>query len=377
MPGAPAILLLADGSSFLGRSEGAEGVCAAPIALNTSMSGYQELLSDPASAGQLLCLSAAQVGNYGVNRQDLQSDRFQASGLIARNMTRAPSNYRAEESLQSWLKREEIIAISGVDTRAVALHLRQNGPTVGLIAAGKSAHDLKALRAKLRARSAQLGAPLDNQALYQPGEHALNALERLGADHPAERPGPRLLIVDLGLKYGLLRALTSRGFRLNITSPRALLDDVAALKPDGVLFSSGPGSPALGFDPLIEAARVLAAQLPTFGVGLGCGILARAFGAETEELAFSPRGAAQPVRAERTRRVLMTYQNQGFALCSQRWPDALIAAYTQLNTQRVAGFYHRDLPVMGVQFHPEGNPGAHDARDFFAEMSAMMSREQV
>ncbi len=378
----PALLVLEDGTFFEGRAQGASDASVGEVVFNTSMSGYQEILTDPSYAGQLVTLTMPHVGNYGVNSEDLESSKIQAAGLIVRGMSETPSNYRAEASLPKWLAEQGVAAISEIDTRAVTRRVRDEGVMKGVIAPEATAADVDEWLAHLReqpdydARDFVSGVVVDEPKsveihdLDEPGDRVDGdpAQGRVEFGKPVYEPEddfrPHVMVVDYGVKFSILRHLHGQGFRLTLVPPEVDAETVARLAPDGALLSNGPGDPAR-LDDRLEVVERLASTYPTFGICMGHQLLSRALGAETFKLPFGHRGPNQPVQDLSTGHVAMTSQNHGYAVDADSMPDEVEITHLNLNDETVEGFRHRDLPIFGVQYHPEAGPGPHDAIDFF------------
>lgn len=377
-----ALLVLEDGTFFEGRAQGASGSAAGEVVFNTSMSGYQEILTDPSYAGQLVTLTMPHVGNYGVNAEDLESSDIQAAGLIVRGMSERPSNYRSEMSLPEWLDEQDVVAISEVDTRAITRVVREEGVMMGVIAHDATAHDVERCLEYLgeqpeydaqdfvsgvvcsEPRSVTI-EPLEDDSDKVEGDPAQGRVE-FGAPvyEPEDDFRPHVMVVDYGVKFSILRHLHRQGFRLTLVPPDVDMETVERLQPDGTLLSNGPGDPAR-LDDRLDLVERLAETYPTFGICMGHQLLGRALGAETFKLQFGHRGPNQPVKDLSTGHVAMTSQNHGFAVDADSMPDDVEVTHINLNDDTVEGFRHRDLPIFGVQYHPEAGPGPHDAIDFF------------
>jgi carbamoyl-phosphate synthase small subunit len=363
-----AVLGLEDGTSFRGISIGAEGESCGEVVFNTSMTGYQEILTDPSYRGQIVTMTYTEIGNYGTNSEDVESDRPHVSGFIVRSESRLHSNYRSQESLRDYLTKHNIVAIAGIDTRALVRHIRSRGAMTGVL----STIDLDERSVVEKARQAPglLGRDLVrdvvpasprawNEALHRLDQNRAHAEEE-GA--PAQRP--HVVCLDFGMKWNIARHLFDRGNRVTILPGTAGPDDVLAQQPDGIFLSNGPGDP----EPLtyaIETIRELLGQRPMFGICLGHQLLSLAAGAKTFKLKFGHRGANQPVLNLETGRVEITCQNHGFAVDEASLPAELVVTHRHLNDDTIAGVRHRKLPAFSVQYHPEASAGPHDSQYLF------------
>jgi len=371
-------LALEDGSVFSGRAFGA---CDPPLTLtgetvfNTAMCGYQEALTDPSYAGQILTMTATMIGNYGVARDDVESAKPHVAGFVIRELSRIPSNHRSESDLSSWLAKFGVLGIEGIDTRALVRLLRTKGALRGAISCdpSKSDADLVAIACASPVMSGQnLACVVAPDASFT-WEGGLGEW-RAGAVHHAMnvvgRP-LRVAALDCGAKRNIYRNLTERGCEVHVLPYDTPVEAIRAMRPDGLFVSNGPGDPE-AVDAVVNTLRTLAGEIPTFGICLGHQLLALALGARTFKLKFGHRGANQPVRNVLTGRVEITSQNHGFCVD----PDSLAGAdcevtHVHLNDQTLAGFRHRSKPVFSVQYHPEASPGPHDSDylfDCFIEM---------
>ena len=362
-PATDAALALADGVVFRGKGFGADTDSAGEAVFTTTMSGYQEVCTDPSFKGQIVCMTYPLIGNYGVTHLDEESRQPWISGLIVREISEVASNWRSEGTLDAYLKEHNIPAISGIDTRALARHIRTSGDIRAVLvrnAAGLTDEELVE-----RARNAPL--PGETDVVY---EVAGDEIEQLGDPN-----GPHVVVVDCGVKRNIIRSLVERNARVTVVPYGTPFADVAALEPDGVIFSPGPGDPARLDSGLDIVRSVLDAELPYFGICLGHQLLARAIGADTSKLKFGHRGGNQPVRDERTGKVTITAQNHSFQVMADTLPesDEWEVALVNLNDGSVEGLAHSERPVISVQFHPEAAPGPHDNGylfDRFLEMIA-------
>ncbi len=369
----PARLVLEDGTVFHGRAFGAAGPCRAggEVVFSTAMCGYQEAITDPSYARQILVLTAPMAGNYGVAPDDMESARPQIGGLVVRELTRVRSNQRATRGLAEWLEDASVPAIEGIDTRALVRRLRDAGAMRGVLSVDEAAGDADLVAA---AKALPPMAGCDLASALSPAEPGVWA-ETLGewSTRNGEPAGPplRVIALDCGAKRNIYRHLADLGCQVEFVPFDTSADALRAAKPDGLMVSNGPGDPAAVAD-TIETLRQVAGTIPTFGICLGHQLLALALGASTYKLHFGHRGANQPVRNLLTGRVEITSQNHGFCVDE----DSLRAAgaeptHIHLNDGTLAGFRHLEKPLFCVQYHPEASPGPHDSAylfDCFVEM---------
>lgn len=364
-----ATLALADGRVFRGRAFGAKTTRVGEVVFNTAMTGYQEILSDPSYTGQLVCLTVPEVGNVGVNDEDLESARAGAEGLIVRSLSPLASNWRATATLPEFLKSRAMPGIGGLDTRALTRHLRTVGAVVGALSTdGTDAEALIAL--------ARQAPPMEGRGLA----HEVSTDKAYAWTQPswgaASPPQADVHVVayDFGIKHGILRCLVDQGVRVTVVPSTTTVDEVLAAAPDGVFFSNGPGDPAALPDVVARMQALLerAPQLPVFGICLGHQLLCLALGGRTIKLKFGHHGANHPVRDETTRAVEITSQNHGFAVAPDELGTGLRLSHRNLFDATVAGLRASDRPLFSVQYHPEASPGPHDAAYLFADFATMI-----
>jgi carbamoyl-phosphate synthase small subunit len=368
-----AILALADGTTFEGSSLGATGEASGEVVFNTSMTGYQEILTDPSYVDQMVCMTYPEQGNYGVNRADEESERPHATGFIARHVAERPSSFRAEQSLDAYLKAHGIVGISGIDTRRLTKHLRTVGAQMGVIGTEGSAPVLvERARALPGMEGQDLATRISTAVRYEWNEKGADAWT--GAER-SEEASPRFHVVayDWGLKRAMLRLLAEAGCRVTVVPSRTTAAETLALKPDGVFLTNGPGDPAAVVGAR-ETVAALLGKVPVFGICLGHQILALAIGAKTYKLKFGHRGANQPVQELATGKVDITAQNHGFAVDDKTLGNRAKVTHINLNDGTVEGIEVLDAPAFSVQYHPESSPGPHDARHLFGRFVTMMER---
>jgi carbamoyl-phosphate synthase small subunit len=368
----PALLALEDGSVFHGYAVGATGETVGEVVFNTAMTGYQEILTDPSYAKQLVTLTYPHIGNTGVNVEDEESASVHAAGLIVRDVPRRASNWRSTESLTDYLKRHGIVALAGIDTRRLTRILRDKGALNGCIVAGEQI-DVEDALAKARAFPGLNGMDLAKVVSvgesYQWNEGVYD-LDRTAFNQPSKRY--KVVAYDYGVKYNILRLLAEQGCDITVVPAQTPAGDVLAMKPDGVFLSNGPGDPA-ACDYAVEATKqFLDAKIPLFGICLGHQIMGLALGAKTLKMKFGHHGANHPVKDLDDGRVLITSQNHGFAVDPATLPANVRVTHTSLFDGSLQGFTLTDRPAFCFQGHPEASPGPHEMSYLFDRFAALM-----
>lgn len=383
-----AILALEDGSIFRGQSIGVSGAAVGEVVFNTAMTGYQEILTDPSYARQLITLTYPHIGNTGVNEEDNESDRVWADGLIIRDLSLRPSSWRMQRTLPQFLEAQGVVAIAGLDTRRLTRIIRQRGAQGGCILAGHGTDEKAVAKALEQARDfpGLTGMDLacivstENRYAWDEGgwslesasSSAAGAQSAAGARAAAVRH--HVVVFDFGVKRNMLRMLVDRGCRVTVVPARTTAQEVLSIKPDGVMLSNGPGDPEPCRYAIQAIEELIAASVPTFGICLGYQLLALASGARTIKMSHGHHGANHPVKALQDDRVLITSQNHGFAVDGETLPECLEATHVSLFDGSLQGIRRRDKPAFGFQGHPEASPGPHDAGHLFDEFVAMMNR---
>ena len=372
-----ALLALEDGRIFEGESFGATGTEVGEICFNTSMTGYQEVLTDPSYRGQIVAMTYPLIGNYGTNAADQESMRPHVRGFVIEELSQLPSNWRAEESLDDYLKRWKVAGVQGIDTRALTRHLRNRGAMKACLTTEKMSPE-EAITKAVEGEGVigmdyvrEVTTPTIFQ--WDPTDELSRPWSLATADEAPRLPPIRYRIVafDYGMKRNILRSLRQRGFGVTVVPATTTADEVLALNPDGIFLSNGPGDPeALPY--AHETVRSLIGHKPIFGICLGHQVLGFAFGGRTFKLKFGHRGGNQPVKDLRSGKVAITSQNHGFAVDPESLPPEIEVTHVNLNDNTVEGMRHKTLPVFSVQYHPEAAPGPHDAEYFFEQFGELI-----
>jgi carbamoyl-phosphate synthase small subunit len=350
---------------FEGTGFGAVGTSVGEVVFNTGMTGYQEILTDPSYAGQIVSLTYPLIGNYGVNPDDFESRRVQVSGFVVKELAGSPSNWRSEGTLDAFLQKHNVVGIAGIDTRSLTKRLRSAGVMMGAISNEKSPEELKAL----------LNASDDYSQI--------DFVSHVTTEEPYVWPSStgetkyRVALLDCGVKFNILRSLAALGVETTVFPANTPAETILATNPDGIFLSPGPGDPDLLGD-VVQTVKVLSHAKPTMGICLGNQLLGKAFGGHTFKLPFGHRGANHPVKDLETGRVVITSQNHGFALAADGFDDPDVEVWQiNLNDGTVEGLRHRKLPIFSIQYHPEASPGPMDSRNYFAQFTRMIDESRV
>ncbi|MGE5598622.1 MAG: glutamine-hydrolyzing carbamoyl-phosphate synthase small subunit [Bacteroidota bacterium] len=345
-------LALEDGAVYGGRAFGARGRTGGEVVFNTGMTGYQEILTDPSYAGQIVAMTYPLIGNYGINPDDFEADRPAARGLIVKEWCRAPSNWRCAGTVDAYLERHGLTGLEGVDTRALTRRLRSRGTMRGYLTT-------EPLPAEELVRRAREVPDLSGQDFV--------AGATIGEAYTVYGPGPRVVLIHYGAKHNIIRSLAARGCEVIVAPASISAAEVMALRPAGLMLSNGPGDPR-DLRAQVETVRELLGALPVFGICLGHQILGLALGCRIYKLKYGHRGANHPVRDLSTGRVRITSQNHGFAVDAEALPPHVMVTHVNVNDGTVEGLRHTSLPAWSVQYHPEAAPGPADAAHLFDEL---------
>jgi carbamoyl-phosphate synthase small subunit len=374
-PGMTAALILADGTVFWGRGVGTQGSVVGEVCFNTSITGYQEILTDPSYAGQIITFTFPHIGNVGANPDDMETVSPAARGLMLRADISDPSNFRAERHLDAWLKAQDLVGIAGIDTRRLARRIRDGGaPSGTLCHAPDGAFDVDALAAEARAWPGLEGMDLAKEVSCTQTYQWDQTRWRFGEGYGVlDQPRHHVVAVDFGAKHNILRCLASAGCRVTVVPATASGSDVLSHKPDGVFLSNGPGDPAAtGVYAVPMIKEILNAEVPLFGICLGHQILALALGAETEKMHMGHRGANHPVKDLETGKVEITSQNHGFVVGAESLPAGVTATHVSLFDGSLEGLKVEGASAFSVQYHPEASPGPHDSHYLFERFIKMI-----
>lgn len=356
-------LALEDGTVYCGKSAGAAGEVTGEVVFNTAMTGYQEILTDPSYRGQIVTMTYPEIGNYGVNQADVEHRRPSLSGFVMRESSRIDSNFRSEGSLTEYLRKHAVVAIAGIDTRALVRRIRSLGAMRGVLSTVDLDDD--SLVSKAQASPGLVGRDLACEVMPHERSNWEQSLDEWTKVPTAgNTAGAHVVCLDFGMKWNIPRHFFSRGNRVTVLPGTSTADEVLRLQPDGVFLSNGPGDP----EPLHYAQRTIASllsQVPVFGICLGHQLLSLACGAKTFKLKFGHRGVNQPVLDLETGKVEITTQNHGFAVDEPSLPDCLEITHRNLNDDTIAGVRHREAAAFSVQFHPEAASGPHDSHYLF------------
>ncbi|MFO0947124.1 MAG: glutamine-hydrolyzing carbamoyl-phosphate synthase small subunit [Planctomycetota bacterium] len=371
---AKAKLALENGMVFTGSSFGATGESAGEVVFNTSMTGYQEILTDPSYFGQIVTMTYPLIGNYGINNEDCESDGVRLSGFVIRELARRASNYRQNLALEDYLAEQGVIGIQGIDTRSLVLAIRQQGAMKGVLSTVDQSDENLIAKAKASpglvgrdlAREVMPRGPIEWNSRNAEEWHFVPSVDGEVASTPY-----RVVAMDFGMKWNIPRCLVEAGCSVTVVPGSTPVDEILAREPEGVFVSNGPGDP----EPLtyaIDTLRKLVGQVPIFGICLGHQLLGQALGGKTFKLKFGHRGANQPVLHYRTGKVEITTQNHGFAVDTRTLPSDVEATHVNLNDQTLEGLRHKTLPVFSVQYHPEASAGPHDSAYLFGDFLSSM-----
>ena len=362
-----AVLLLEDGTRFEGEGFGAQGEVFGEVVFNTSITGYQEIITDPSYKGQIVLMTYPLIGNYGVNEEDVESRKPWLEGFIVKELSSIHSNWRSTMSLDEYLKKHNIVGIQGIDTRALTRHLRMKGAQQGVISF--TDFDINSLMKKLKASPRLVGVDLVKEVTCK---EPYDWSEKLGAvKHKLKY---KVVVLDCGVKFNILRNLVSVGCKVKVMPARTSIEEILKLRPDGLLLSNGPGDPeAVTY--VIETARKLLGKLPIFGICLGHQMLGLALGGKTYKLKFGHHGGNHPVKDLKTGKISITSQNHGFNVDMRSIPDKkAVMTHINLYDNTAEGLEHKKLKLFSVQYHPEAGPGPHDAGYLFERFVKMMNK---
>jgi carbamoyl-phosphate synthase small subunit len=369
---AEAILALADGRVFRGEAFGAEGNTVGEVCFNTSMTGYQEILTDPSYTDQIITFTYPHIGNVGINQDDMESDSVSVRGCIVRAPTRITSNYRAEGDFNTWLADNGVVGIAGIDTRALVCHLRDNGAQNGVITSdGMSENDAVAMARAwdgLEGRDLVGQVSCKEQTIWNQGSYDLDTTA-----YSEPETSKHVVALDFGCKRNIFRKLSDRGLKVSIVPASTSADDVLAMEPDGIFLSNGPGDPAAVDYAVATIRQLVDSDTPIFGICMGHQLLSQALGLSTFKLKFGHRGGNHPVKDETTGKIEITSQNHGFAVADDKVPEHVEITHRSLFDGTVEGLRVKDKPIFSVQYHPEASPGPQDADYLFDRFASLIN----
>ena len=359
----PAKLLLENGRTFEGYSFGFTGTTLGEVCFNTGMTGYQEIITDPSYSGQLITMTYPHIGNYGINSEDIESNRIQATGFIVKDGTAPFSNFRAESSLNDYLIKNKIVGIQGIDTRSLVRCIRNEGAMNGIISSIELDDNI-----------------LKKQLTNHPSMEGMDLTKYVTCKQPhkwnKDKKKYNVAVIDYGIKYNILRLLDEENCMLTVFPSDVTADEILAINPDGVFLSNGPGDPAAVSYGIETVKEILLKRVPIFGICLGHQILCLAIGAKTYKLKFGHRGCNHPVKNHETKRIEITSQNHGFAVDIDSIPTNVAITHTSLNDNTIEGIECKTFPAFSVQYHPEASPGPHDSRYLFSKFQILMTQNK-
>ena len=377
-------LALSDGTVYTGRAFGAKGEVFGEVCFNTSMTGYQEILTDPSYTGQIVCMTYPHIGNYGVNQEDVESGGLKLRGFVVRELCRVPSSHRSEQSLDDYLRAAGVVGIEGIDTRALVRRLRSEGAMTGILSTQDT--DDASLVEKARNSPSLVGKDYVRENVPESAREWDEGLSTYVQDVYTPKPWageakddsrPHIVAVDYGMKWNIPRHLRQTGSKVTVVPGTATSEEIMALRPDGLFLSNGPGDPE-PLDYAVGALRDLLGEVPVFGICLGSQLLGLALGGKTFKLKFGHRGANQPVMNRETGRVEITTQNHGFAVDPDSLPSTAEVTHVNLNDGTVEGIRDASKKAFAVQYHPEASAGPHDSHYLFGQfMDAVTQRDAV
>lgn len=376
----PALLILQDGSVFNGVSIGAEGTSVGEVVFNTAMTGYQEILTDPSYAEQIVTLTYPHIGNVGTTPEDDESSSIFCKGLVIRDLPLVASNFRSDMSLSSYLKKRNIVAIADIDTRRLTRILREKGAQAGCIVAGDNIDEAKALAAAKSfpgLKGMDLAKVVTVSEKYEWSQGSWTLEGGLPAEVARDEQDFHVVTYDYGVKRNILRMMVDRGCRITVVPAQTTAEQVLALKPDGVFLSNGPGDPEPCDYAIVAIQTLLETNIPIFGICLGYQLLALACGAKTEKMMFGHHGANHPVQDLATGKVMISSQNHGFAVSDQSLPNNVQATHRSLFDKSLQGMQHKEKPAFGFQGHPEASPGPHDVAPVFDHFITLIKQSRA